>query len=439
MGINMGSRIALNQIVQNGELIINYKTNTTKNSSVDYCLIGVDYNNKLVADDYFVFYNNEFSREQAFQKKHDENVFGLDFNILPKNISKIVLTATSSSIMEDINSIEIQLYNSNNYYIDSHFINGNNHIGVKTIVIGEINNINGQWFIDFIDANFLGGMKEIVEFFAGEVEGQENNTHAPMQNQNNSANNNIKSEKTNTVLNMQKQQRIEKLVLEKAPQLLNMTKTAALVLEKKKIADIPARVAVVLDYSGSMSSMYRTGLVQSVLNRMLPIAMQLDDNGEMEVWLFNTKAIRLKDINLDNINNYIVNENILKKYSLGGTCYSPVMKDVVSKYTKEEPAPYPALVLFITDGDNFDSDKRATTKIINKSATMPIFWQFVGIGSGNFSYLEGLDEMDGRFIDNANFFSVNDIDKISDEELYDRLLNEFPSWIREARIKKIIR
>ena len=155
IGINMGSRIALNQIVQNGELIINYKTNTTKNSSVDYCLIGVDYNNKLVADDYFVFYNNEFSREQAFQKKHDENVFGLDFNILPKNISKIVLTATSSSIMEDINSIEMQLYNSNNYYIDSHFINGNNHIGVKTIVIGEINNINGQWFIDFIDANFF--------------------------------------------------------------------------------------------------------------------------------------------------------------------------------------------------------------------------------------------------------------------------------------------
>lgn len=47
MGINMGSRIALNQIVQNGELIINYKTNTTKNSSVDYCLIGVDYRGRL--------------------------------------------------------------------------------------------------------------------------------------------------------------------------------------------------------------------------------------------------------------------------------------------------------------------------------------------------------------------------------------------------------
>ncbi len=44
--------------------------------------------------------------------------------------------------------------------------------------------------------------------------------------------------------------------------------------------------------------------------------------------------------------------------------------------------------------------------------------------------------MEGRFIDNANFFHIEDIEKISDEELYNNLLNEFPSWLIEAQRKR---
>ncbi|MBH8575108.1 VWA domain-containing protein [Nostocaceae cyanobacterium CENA369] len=46
--------------------------------------------------------------------------------------------------------------------------------------------------------------------------------------------------------------------------------------------------------------------------------------------------------------------------------------------------------------------------------------------------------MNGRIIDNANFFHVDDLIKITDEQLYERLLNEFPAWIREARAKGIL-
>ncbi len=43
--------------------------------------------------------------------------------------------------------------------------------------------------------------------------------------------------------------------------------------------------------------------------------------------------------------------------------------------------------------------------------------------------------MEGRYVDNANFFHTENIDKISDDQLYDKLLNEFPEWIKEAREK----
>ena len=71
-------------------------------------------------------------------------------------------------------------------------------------------------------------------------------------------------------------------------------------------------------------------------------------------------------------------------------------------------------------------------------AKYPIFWQFVGIGGSSYGILECLDTMSGRTVDNCNFFSLDDIKKISDAELYDRLLNEFPDWLRAAKAKGII-
>ena len=47
--------------------------------------------------------------------------------------------------------------------------------------------------------------------------------------------------------------------------------------------------------------------------------------------------------------------------------------------------------------------------------------------------------MEGRFIDDANFFHLEDMSKLSDEMQYDQLLNEFPQWLQEAKTKGILR
>ena len=94
-------------------------------------------------------------------------------------------------------------------------------------------------------------------------------------------------------------------------------------------------------------------------------------------------------------------------------------------------------VLFITDGDN--SDKQRTDKVISELSQYPIFFQFIGIGHSSFNYLEKLDEMDGRYVDNANFFSVNNIQSIDDKELYDKLLAEYPSWLENEKVKEMIK
>ncbi|MNV79367.1 hypothetical protein D3C71_1729160 [compost metagenome] len=76
--------------------------------------------------------------------------------------------------------------------------------------------------------------------------------------------------------------------------------------------------------------------------------------------------------------------------------------------------------------------------MIKDAASLPIFWQFVGIGGSGYGALAELDTMSGRVVDNAGFFAIDDLRKISEEELYDRLMSEFPIWLKAAKAKGII-
>ena len=88
-------------------------------------------------------------------------------------------------------------------------------------------------------------------------------------------------------------------------------------------------------------------------------------------------------------------------------------------------------ILFISDGGV--SDARGITKIITDAAKLPIFWQFVGIGGHNYGILKKLDDMDGRVVDNCDFFELDKIHDISEEQLYENVLEEFPDWLKEIK------
>ena len=215
-----------------------------------------------------------------------------------------------------------------------------------------------------------------------------------------------------------------------------MKKTAGIVLEKKKLTGVVARVGLVLDISGSMRTLYKDGTVQKVVERILAVASQFDDDGMLDVWVYDNEFTRLPSVTERDFENY-VNREILFNDSIhkfGRNDEPPVMFDVMTKYLKEEPSSDPAFIVFINDG----GCKSTIKKPVVSSSDKPLFWQFVGIGDSNFKVLENLDTMEGRFIDNANFFHVQNIDAMTDEELYDRLLNEFPDWIREAKDKRVL-
>lgn len=194
-----------------------------------------------------------------------------------------------------------------------------------------------------------------------------------------------------------------------------------------------ARVALALDISVSMRPLFKKGTVQRVCERLLALGMKFDDDASVEVFLFGNHDYEVGELTEENVEGFVERE-ILGKHKLEGkTNYAGVMKRIVSKYTGEYGKP--AYVLFLADGNNHDETE--AEQAIIEAAEAPIFWQFVGVGPQKFEFLEKLDDIPNRQIDNADFFPLNDLDDISDEELYKKMLTEFPGWLEEAKRQKL--
>lgn len=56
-----------------------------------------------------------------------------------------------------------------------------------------------------------------------------------------------------------------------------------IVLEKKKLTGVRAKVGLVLDISGSMRSLYKIGEVQEAVERIAAVASQFDDDGSLDI------------------------------------------------------------------------------------------------------------------------------------------------------------
>lgn len=219
-------------------------------------------------------------------------------------------------------------------------------------------------------------------------------------------------------------------------------------LAKKEVSNAglsnqKAQIVVALDISGSMSEMLSNGTIQEAFDRLLPLGLQFDDDGKIDVWLFHDKSFNHKtEFTLKNRENFIQRE-ILSKYQLGGTSYAPIINDISIKYKSAGKSGFfsksdPVYVIFITDGDC--SDHSQSESAIKNASSKGIFWQFIGVSGSpyGFDFLNKIDNMAGRTVDNANFFHINDLNRIDDKELYNRMLNEFPSWLTEAKNKRII-
>lgn len=192
-----------------------------------------------------------------------------------------------------------------------------------------------------------------------------------------------------------------------------------------------AKVTAAIDYSGSMDWLYRNGSVAKAIERLLPLGLKFDDNGSIETWLFTEDSYKMPDVTYENCQNYLKNNlPSSRKFSMGGTNYSTVLKEILKFHKKEDKDGIPRFVIFLTDGACSRYDERKTDDIIRKMAEENIFVMFVGIGNNSFTYLHHLDDFTDRRCDNTGFTDVNIMGSVSDDELYTQLLKEYSVWVK---------
>ncbi|MDX3314697.1 VWA domain-containing protein [Streptomyces sp. ME08-AFT2] len=222
-------------------------------------------------------------------------------------------------------------------------------------------------------------------------------------------------------------------VEQQAPALINLAKTAAVSLEKSGLAEQRAAVQLVLDHSGSMQGFYANGSVQRLAEQALGLSANLDDDGNVPLIFFGSYVEQYDDARLDNYRGII--DRTHTKVHWGSTDYVAGMNAAIQEY-RTSGATDPALVIFQTDGE--PNDRRAAEKILRESSRLPIFWSFVGFG-GRVAFLEKLDDLRGRAVDNASFFHARDPHHVSDADLYDGITHEFAGWLTAARTAGIVR
>ncbi|MFF7792513.1 VWA domain-containing protein [Streptomyces sp. NPDC007991] len=230
-------------------------------------------------------------------------------------------------------------------------------------------------------------------------------------------------------------------VEETAPALVSLYKSAGVSLRKHGLDGLRAAVYLVLDHSGSMRPYYKDGSVQALADRVLGLSAHLDDDGTVPVVFFSTGIDAETEIALADHQGRI-DRIVAGLGHMGRTSYHLAMDAVIDHYL-DSGATEPALVVFQTDGG--PTGKLAAERYLCKAAKLPLFWQFIGFGdpgSKQFDFLRGLDELavpGKRVVDNAGFFLAGeDPRRVSDAELYDRLVGEFPQWLAAARAQGIV-
>lgn len=211
---------------------------------------------------------------------------------------------------------------------------------------------------------------------------------------------------------------------------IDLSKSSATdVLKTQNVQPNSAQVVVVLDASKSMFAQYRDGQIQTLLERLVGFAMALDKDSSFDLYLFGNDAVQLPALTEQTIEGYVQREVIGTHKINQATRYAPAIEAVHKDFfgTKD-----PVLVIFITDGDA--TDKKLAQAWITEVCRQPYFWAFAGIGNESFAFLEKLDDLPDRPVDNASFFKAKALEGISDTEFFRNVLDEYPQWL--ARHKK---
>jgi stress response protein SCP2 len=411
-----------NAPVPTAELTVEVSWQAAPGMDLDASALLLTESGKVRSDEDFIFYNQPASADGSV--KHTGSLPGggdrlvVDPGRLPGAIDKVAFTASIHSAGQtfaQVSGAKITVLQGSQPVV-SYSIGG---LSTETgLVFGELYRRQGAWKFRAVGQGYATGLKGIATEFGISVDDDPAPAAAPPP-----------AAEPAIDLHKKRADALRKNQATSSPVLLKKFDAAQVSLEKKGLLSERAEVVLVLDVSGSSRSLFRSGAYQVLIDRFVAAALLFDDNGTLDTWLFDHRLHEAEAITMANREGW-TDRQLQRKDIWGMTEYAKPIDKIADGLSRG--GRMPTYVAFITDGANHD--KRDTTKAIQRASGLPAFFQFMAIGKANdFPFLQRLDELTGREIDNAGFFAINDPQGISDDEFYDKVMIEFPAWLEAAR------
>lgn len=390
-------------------------------------LLGAD--GKVSSDADMVFYNQPASACGSVRFR--DGRFHLDLSRVPASVARIAFAATIHGAEGTGTSFGKAVSAAFEVAGIARYEAATAGMTETALILGEVYRRDGAWKAKAVGQGFAGGLGPLARHFGVDVDEAPAATPTPPAPP-------VSASRVN----------LEKRLVDLAkrdPGLVSLVKKVEVSLAKKRLVTDRAKVALVLDISISMDRLYASGKMQHFVERAMALGYRFDEDGQIDVFLFGGQDHAYGTVGVDSYRGFV--SAMLRHVRLeGSTYYGKVMRRVRAHYRSQPDwGDMPVFVMFVTDGAT--QDEQLSAQMIKEASREPIFWCFMAIGEARqsvfgasrrpvlprgFDFLQSLDDMPGRLVDNANFFSVADPSAPSDEEMFDLLTGEFPEWQEAA-------
>lgn len=180
----------------------------------------------------FIFYGQKASADSTVQLVSEglTTEFDVDLPRLSPDNQRIAFTVTvDSGTITDLQAASISVTQK-----DVTLVHANVPMQERSesaLILGELYHRNNEWKFRFVSQGFNGGLAPLAEHFGVDIDTPSQEMTSPTPSN---------STQGSTI-------RLEKIIAEKAPRLINLTKPAIISLEKNNLTEVKARVAFVLD------------------------------------------------------------------------------------------------------------------------------------------------------------------------------------------------
>ena len=171
-----GQKAKISSLDISNKLNIQVLTDKSQSDILDISCFGVNNNNVMPSDEYFIFYNQLTSADNSLKMTIDKSTsttaVEVNFGLLPTSIHKIVIAIAidSNMAMGEIQPGVVSFCDKNNLKQAEFCFDGQQFKNEKAVILCEIYRKESDWTISIVSQGFNGGLESLLNHFGGEAQ-----------------------------------------------------------------------------------------------------------------------------------------------------------------------------------------------------------------------------------------------------------------------------